>query len=52
MDGLFGAISAAAAVPGPTAGAGLPGLDFGERWSSRLVAAAEENRLILSRDHE
>src|SRR5262249_54406472 len=29
-----------AETPGPIAGAGLPGLDIGERWLSRLVATA------------
>jgi hypothetical protein len=34
-------------VPAPIAGAGFPGLIFGERWSSRLVATAAENRLNI-----
>jgi hypothetical protein len=33
-----------AVVPGPIVGAGLPGPDPGERWPSRLVATAAENR--------
>jgi len=44
--GLSGSITPEVhAVPGPIAGAGLPGLIFGERWPSRLVATAEEDRL-------
>jgi hypothetical protein len=36
-------------VPGPIAGAGLPGLIL-ELWSSRLVATAEEDRLSFRRN--
>jgi hypothetical protein len=32
-------------VPGPIAGAGLPGLYMCERWPSWLVATAQEDRL-------
>ena len=38
-----------AAVPGPIAGAGLPGLTLGRCWPSRLVATAEEDRLNILR---
>jgi hypothetical protein len=34
--------------PTPIVGAGLPGLIFGERWPSRLVATAAEDRLTQS----
>jgi len=37
----------ASAVPGPIAGAGLPGREL---WSSRLVATAEEDRLSFRRN--
>src|SRR5262249_12793588 len=33
------------AVPGPIVGAGLPGLICSERWLTRLVATAAEDRL-------
>jgi hypothetical protein len=35
------------AVPGPVVGRGSAGPDLGERWPSRLVATAAENRLNL-----
>jgi hypothetical protein len=38
-----------APAPGPIAGVGLPGSNLGERWSSRLVETASENRLT---DHQ
>ena len=36
-------------VPGPIAFAGLPGLILAERWPSRLVATAAEDRLNFRR---
>jgi hypothetical protein len=37
------------AVPGPIAGAGLPGLILGGRWPTRLVATAAKDCLIIPR---
>jgi hypothetical protein len=37
-------------VPGPIAGAGLPGLNLRRRWPSRLVATAAQNRVSIKRN--
>ena len=57
-NGVEGAANATAdlafvppsSVPGPIAGAGTSGSDLGERWPSRLVATAAEERLSFRRN--